>query len=266
MGQESTKEDPLSCMIFMDSLRMHNKSTVANHIRKWLNSEYKRIEKDVTEAASPIVKKDFFANSNLPIFSPNGKWDPKLSITFQSGFVLSTCFTSQPRIIVPRQDNSHDCGVFVCRYAYAIYELRSREFTFEDAGMHCGEDDLAVGSSRRNAFKELISDGVEFDFNMDDIARFREEFKTLVENLSRLYVKSKSTEPAVQAEDEDIADQTFPAKATALVDSDDDVDEAPRSISSTEKENREDNAVALNSTKEMESLSQSSGKDLTADL
>jgi hypothetical protein len=94
---------------------------------------------------------------------------------------------------VPLQNNSWDCGVFVCRYAYAIYELRDRDFTYGDAGMHCETTEVKTGSSSR-AFHELISDGAEFDFNMDDIARFREEFKTLIENLSRLYVTTKSAE------------------------------------------------------------------------
>ena len=94
---------------------------------------------------------------------------------------------------VPLQNNTWDCGVFVCRYAYAIYELRDRDFTYGDAGMHCENTEVITGLSSR-AFQELISDGAEFDFNMDDIARFRDEFKTLIENLSRLYVKAKSAE------------------------------------------------------------------------
>jgi hypothetical protein len=59
--------------------------------------------------------------------------------------------------------------------------------------MHCDRSEVIAGSSSR-AFKELISDGAEFDFNMTDIARFRDEFKTLIENLSRLYIKTKSAE------------------------------------------------------------------------
>jgi len=94
---------------------------------------------------------------------------------------------------VPLQNNTWDCGVFVCRYAYAIYELRDRDFTYGDAGMHCEETDIISGSSSR-AFQELISDGAEFDFDMADIARFREEFKTLIIQLSRLYAKAKSAE------------------------------------------------------------------------
>jgi len=92
---------------------------------------------------------------------------------------------------VPLQNNSYDCGVFVCRYAYAIYELRHRNFTYGDAGMYCEEGETNLGDSRR-AFRTLISDGAEFDFDMKDIARFREEFKTLIERLSVVYMKWKN--------------------------------------------------------------------------
>ena len=94
-------------------------------------------------------------------------------------------------ISVPLQNNSWDCGVFVCRYAYAIYELRHKDFTYGDAGMHCQEGGVARGPASR-AFRELISDGAEFDFNMEDIIRFREELKTLIERLSPLYHKMKN--------------------------------------------------------------------------
>lgn len=40
----------------------------------------------------------------------------------------------------------------------------------------------------------LISDSAEFNFNMEDIARFRVEFKTLIERLSKIYHKFKRAE------------------------------------------------------------------------
>lgn len=93
-------------------------------------------------------------------------------------------------LAVPCQNNTWDCGVFVSRYAYAIYELRNRSFTYGDAGL--------VGSGRnqgrRGIFKDLISDSAEFNFNMDDIGRFRLEFRTLVERLSTVYSKFKKQE------------------------------------------------------------------------
>ena len=107
---------------------------------------------------------------------------------------FSSCYT------VPLQNNTWDCGVFVCRYAFAIYELRYRNFTYGDAGMYCNAVDVSRGEASR-AFHDLISDGAEFDFNMDDIARFREEFKVLIERLTNLYKKSKDAEKAVSEQE-----------------------------------------------------------------
>ena len=88
---------------------------------------------------------------------------------------------------VPTQDNSFDCGVFVCRYAYAIYQLRERNFTYADAGMYCDMDD----ERNQSGLYHLITLGASFDFNMDDIVRFREEFKTLLRRLSVVYWDTK---------------------------------------------------------------------------
>jgi len=71
--REPTKKDPLSCMIFMDSLRMHNKSTVANHVRKWLNSEYNRMAGEKVTTGERIAKEDVFIPDKFPIFCPRGK-------------------------------------------------------------------------------------------------------------------------------------------------------------------------------------------------
>lgn len=65
--------------------------------------------------------------------------------------------------------------------------------------MYCEESDVTRGAASR-AFHDLISDGAEFDFNMEDIARFREEFKTLIENLSDLFQKAKAAEKALEQE------------------------------------------------------------------
>jgi len=140
--------------------------------------------------------------------------------------------------------------------------------------MHCENTDVITGSSSR-AFKELISDGAEFDFNMDDIARFRDEFKTLIENLSRLYVKAKSAEKQAMF-DEKIQRQAAAAKGMASRERDDETpiiiktdqscgliegsdEESPVEIVhglavllpiavSNEKENRKDDEVLKDST------------------
>jgi hypothetical protein len=47
----------------------------------------------------------------------------------------------------------------------------------------------------------VISDSEEFDFDMDDIARIREEMKTLIQNLSRLYTPWKAEEVRKEKEE-----------------------------------------------------------------
>jgi hypothetical protein len=95
---------------------------------------------------------------------------------------------------VPYQDNGYDCGVFVCRYAYAIYQLRQRGFTYSDAGLYCDSEE----EKKSAAFYHLITEGSEFDFDMDDISLFRDEFQTLIERLSEIHTRWKKEEKAEQ--------------------------------------------------------------------
>ena len=92
--------------------------------------------------------------------------------------------------IVPYQDNSWDCGVFVCRYAYALYLMRNKRITYKAAGV---EDEPPY-------LRELITFSPEFDFDMEDIGRVREELKQLIQNLSSGYLEVKAKEDAERDE------------------------------------------------------------------
>ena len=81
---------------------------------------------------------------------------------------------------VPRQDNCWDCGVFVCRYAFAMLQLL-------DTRIECKLADWRVAKFRRNIIKEYITEKEAFDFGMDDIARLREEMAILIQDLHRIY-------------------------------------------------------------------------------
>lgn len=89
---------------------------------------------------------------------------------------------------VPYQDNSWDCGVFVCRYGYAIYRLRGRRVTYAD---------------RDDRFQSLITDNHEFDFDREDIVRIRGELAQLVDNLSSLYKEWKKLEEEAEKKAEE---------------------------------------------------------------
>ena len=108
---------------------------------------------------------------------------------------------------VPYQNNTWDCGVFVCRYAYAIYQLRNRNFTFQDAGLGSPNKSKKNKRKRMGAFYQLITNGDEFNFDMDDIARFREEFKILIERLSKLYIDMKWIEKEQQKKQKTIDEE-----------------------------------------------------------
>jgi hypothetical protein len=64
-----------------------------------------------------------------------------------------------------------------------MYKLRGRKFSYRDAGL--------IGE-KPQPFKVLITESDEFEFGTDDISRIRDEFRTLLERLSVLYVKWKA--------------------------------------------------------------------------
>ena len=86
---------------------------------------------------------------------------------------MRTCFPFS----VPYQDNGWDCGVFVCRYAHALYSMRDRDITFGDARKCPG----------REPFQQAITDSEVFRFDRDDIVRIRTELGTLIGRLSTIY-------------------------------------------------------------------------------
>ena len=77
-----------------------------------------------------------------------------------------------------------------------MFKLRHLEFTNKEAGIEKGSDSTPTGNrrltrrrkTRSNApFSKLITNGIEFDFNCDDIHRIRTEYQTFIRNLHPLY-------------------------------------------------------------------------------
>jgi Ulp1 family protease len=60
---------------------------------------------------------------------------------------------------VPYQDNGWDCGVFVCRYGFAMYQLRDKKFSYREV------------MEGKTPFSALITNSTEFNFDMNDIDR-----------------------------------------------------------------------------------------------
>eukprot|EP00586_Coscinodiscus_wailesii_P008142 CAMPEP_0172521924 /NCGR_PEP_ID=MMETSP1066-20121228/292848_1 /TAXON_ID=671091 /ORGANISM="Coscinodiscus wailesii, Strain CCMP2513" /LENGTH=710 /DNA_ID=CAMNT_0013304887 /DNA_START=982 /DNA_END=3114 /DNA_ORIENTATION=- len=141
-GKEYDKTDRLPCLLFMDSLKAHRKAKVAKKVREWLNFEWERVKGD---GGRP------FTQTHMEIYDPR----------------------------IPYQDNSWDCGVFVCRYAFALYQQRHVPITYEDV-----ESEIL--------FQKTITDSQGFKFNMKDIIRLRKEMRILIDNLSELYKKASN--------------------------------------------------------------------------
>ena len=72
---------------------------------------------------------------------------------------------------MPQQNNTCDCGIYVCRYAYYTYLILNRTFTNSD-----------VDSSF-----EFITKSAEFKFIDDDIYQIGLRLKKLVQTMSISY-------------------------------------------------------------------------------
>ena len=89
------------------------------------------------------------------------------------------------QILVPKQRNNYDCGVFVCRYASAVYSLLDQPVTFQE-------------DNQLDPFSALMAPGGAFHFNPEDIGPFRRSFQKILLDLSYVYdsiMASKTREP-----------------------------------------------------------------------
>ncbi len=71
-------------MLFMDSLKAHQKNKVANHLRKWLCSEWKRLGIPFEGRAPGKL----FTSETMPIFAPHGELEFFLSRVQSFGVLL----------------------------------------------------------------------------------------------------------------------------------------------------------------------------------
>lgn len=142
---ESDFEKPFPFILFFDSLKMHSRNTIAKNIRGWLNAEWTRLKSGCS------TEKPFNPKA-MRLFSPE----------------------------VPCQQNDFDCGVFVCRYAYGVFRIRSLKFSYKDAGM-------SASSGFNVDLRKMITENEAFIFDMKDINRIRDDMKTIIQRLSAIY-------------------------------------------------------------------------------
>ena len=99
---------------------------------------------------------------------------------------------------IPYQDNGCDCGVFVCRYAYNLFQMRNNCFSQYDLSTRC-----------KKLFKP---DNLLFEFGMEDIARIRKEMKSLINNLSTCYLRMKKLEKGKKKKGKCQNDEAVPSE------------------------------------------------------
>jgi len=206
---EQWESHDAACILFFDSLKMHQKERVAFNIRKWLNYEWNRVAKNKKKNMKRIFD----------------KWTMRL-------------FTPK----IPYQTNSCDCGVFVCRYAYGLYLLRNQTFTFED---------------QNDNFRKAITDNPAFQFDMDDIARIREEMRTLIVKLTKEYRRAKQTakiaEIRAKREEESKKSGAIPLDDKANPTSGSEIEDKPLATSSLADDIDESERIATPPKKDLNS-------------
>jgi hypothetical protein len=173
----------------------------AGKLREWLNSEWKRLRPESGIEAP-------FDAKTMKIYSPKGS-----SLVFPMPFSVMTLTISAVGVVairstLPRQQvsravivilsegamlklqsciRSWDCGVYVCRYVFAIYKLRKKVFSYGEVGYSRPEKPARL-------FRDLITESDEFDFDAADISRIRLNFRELLERLSVLYDRWKEAD------------------------------------------------------------------------
>ena len=184
------------CILLMDSLEKHCKEHVAENVRVWLNSVWRRQGKVSTEE-----EQNPFTSETMKVYAPKSRCPVSLIWFLGWHEVISSLWLS-----VPLQKNGCDCGAFVCRYAFGLYSLRHHVITYGDV------------KSKRIPFEDFIEKGSAFNFDSNDIAQWRSEMVTLLGMLSTMYLKQKY--PFLCAATP--VDNTFlgPVSATSSVDDD----------------------------------------------
>jgi len=112
------------------------------------------------------------------------------------------------------QNNGYDCGVFICRYAWSMYQLRDQKTTYSD---------IRSGTTVKN-----IVNAMPFT----DVASLRLVMIDLIKNLSRLYIRDRHLYTCNEQGDLSLCDQgkvchppaTNMIRKKDVIDDDDDIE------------------------------------------
>ena len=146
----SDQNETNSFMFHFDSLSAHNSTHISNTLYQWLNSEANRRNEG---------ELDVFNDLNMPVCIPDA----------------------------PRQENSWDCGAFVCYYFFSMMSLSNSYFSAKKRAF----------TNKRKASKlmgEWITKQDPFQFGMKDIFQLRKQLAILVSDLSDASPKEEQLE------------------------------------------------------------------------
>ncbi len=76
---------------------------------------------------------------------------------------------------VPQQRNGFDCGLYVCMYAYAVYQIRHRPITYSDLYLN------------KTPCSEAITEVSYFQFTSEEITGLRQQIAQLIDYLVIVY-------------------------------------------------------------------------------
>ncbi len=167
---ESNAAFEVPCMLHLDGLSLHGGKEIADNLRLWLNSEWKK-----NKTSSVNV----FTTLTMDSFSLTG--ERHLEIKF--GNYSSTIMTTSNLFflhLVPKQTNSFDCGVYLCQFALSMYSHHFHLFTYESM--------YHVTPVLNN-----IIQSPSFQLSSTDITILRGEMGELLDKLSIIY-NSKNSE------------------------------------------------------------------------
>ncbi len=103
----------LTFLLHLDSAGLHSYNRIGSRIRKLLTYEWKQTKQDEEE--------NILNDKALPIVCSSGK-------SFVFDFVLLCVILSNTNISyffswsVTQQNNGYDCGLFLCQFAYILYQ------------------------------------------------------------------------------------------------------------------------------------------------
>jgi hypothetical protein len=149
----------------------HSRNQVCKNVRDWLNGEWNKKHKTSINMFTALTMKSV---------SPTGKHVTSFQHFIDVQNIILTSFLHVVAT-VPKQCNTVDCGVYICKYALTVFQLCFLPITYKQ--LHVCKPALPT-----------MSASLPFQFNGEDIVQLRVKMKQLPLKLSNVYVSWKTNE------------------------------------------------------------------------